>query len=73
MQVDTTDVLCPITFVRIKVALDEMETGQMLTARINSGEPLKNLPRSAEEEGHKVLGITQNADGTYNLQIEKCG
>jgi len=71
MEVDTTDVICPITFVRIKVALDEMDVGGILTARINDGEPLKNLPRSAEEEGHRVVDLSQNPDGTYNLLIQK--
>ena len=54
-KVDVTDVVCPVTFVKTKVALEEMDEGQILQVHINGGEPLKNVPRSVAEEGHTVL------------------
>ena len=53
-KVDVTDVVCPVTFVKTKVALEEMDEGQILQVHINGGEPLKNVPRSVAEEGHTV-------------------
>lgn len=35
--VDITDVNCPITFVKAKVALDELEEGEVLKVHMNGG------------------------------------
>lgn len=70
---DITDVVCPITFVKAKVALDELEEGQILSIRLNDGEPVQNVPRSIKDEGHQVLKLVNNNDGTYNLIVRKVG
>ncbi|MDR2797829.1 MAG: sulfurtransferase TusA family protein [Treponema sp.] len=72
-QVDITTVVCPVTFVKTKVALDELEDGQVLEVRLNQGEPIQNVPQSLKEEGHKVLKVSQNEDGTYRLLVIKGG
>ncbi|GHT11389.1 transcriptional regulator [Planctomycetales bacterium] len=71
--VDITDVVCPITFVKAKVALEELDEGQILSIRMNDGEPVQNVPRSIKDEGHKVLKLFDNKDGTYNLIVQKAG
>ena len=65
--VDITDVVCPVTFVKAKVALEELDDGQILSIHMNDGEPVQNVPRSIKEEGHKILKLLQNEDGTYDL------
>ena len=69
--VDITDVICPVTFVKAKVALEELEIGEVLRVHMNGGEPVQNVPRSMKEEGHKVLKLNKNDDGTYDLIVEK--
>lgn len=69
--VDITDVVCPVTFVKAKVALEELDDGQILSIRMNDGEPVQNVPRSIKEEGHKILKLLQNEDGTYNLIVKR--
>ena len=71
--VDITDVVCPVTFVKTKVALDEMDDGQILRVHLNDGEPVGNVPRSVKDEGHQILKLTENGDGTYDLLIRKVG
>ncbi|MGN1194627.1 MAG: sulfurtransferase TusA family protein [Acutalibacteraceae bacterium] len=71
--VDITDVVCPVTFVKAKVALEELDDGDILSIRMNDGEPVQNVPRSIKEEGHKVLKLLSNDDGTYNLIVQKVG
>ena len=71
--VDITDVVCPVTFVKAKVALEELDDGDILEIRLNDGEPVQNVPRSLKEEDHKVLKLTQNDDGTYRLIVQKVG
>ena len=71
--VDITDVVCPTTFVKAKVALEELDDGQILSIRLNDGEPVQNVPRSIKEEGHQVLKLTDNNDGTFELIVKKVG
>ena len=72
-RVDITDVVCPTTFVKAKVALEELEEGEILSIRMNDGEPVQNVPRSIKEEGHKILKLIDNEDGTYDLIVQKVG
>jgi len=69
--VDITDVVCPVTFVKTKVALEDLEEGEILQVHLKDGEPVQNVPRSVKDEGHKVLKLQDNGDGTYELYIRK--
>jgi len=69
--VDITDKVCPLTFVTAKVAIEELDDGQILAIRLNDGEPVQNVPRSFKEDGHKVLRLFDNEDGTYTLYVRK--
>lgn len=72
-QVDITDVVCPVTFVKAKVAIEELDDGEVLQVHLNDGEPVQNVPRSMKEEGHQVLKLIDNEDGTYELFVRKVG
>ncbi len=69
--VDITDVVCPMTFVKAKVAIEGLEAGQTLEIHMNGGEPIQNVPRSMKDEGHTVLNVDANEDGTYNVLVKK--
>lgn len=71
--VDISDVVCPITFVKVKVALEELDDGQVIEVRMNEGEPIQNVPRSLKDEGHKVTRVINNSDGTFTIYVEKGG
>ena len=70
-KVDITDVVCPVTFVKAKVALEELEDGQILDLRMNDGDAVQNVPRSIKEEGHQILKLEDNGDETYTLIVRK--
>ena len=69
--VHITDVVCTVTFVKAKVALEELDDGEILAIRMNDGEPVQNVPRSIKEEGHQILKLNNNEDGTYTLIVKK--
>jgi len=69
--VDITDVVCPITFVKAKCAIEELNEGQIIAVHMNDGEPVQNVPRSIKEEGHQILKLIDNEDGTYDLIVKK--
>ena len=70
-EVDITDKVCPMTFVKAKVAIDELDDGEILAIRMNDGEPVQNVPRSMKEEGHQILKLADNEAGTYTLYVKK--
>ena len=53
-QLDVTELTCPMTWVRAKLALGRMAPGEELVVRCAPGEALENVPRSAREAGHDV-------------------
>ena len=58
--VDITDVVCPVTFVKAKVALEELDDGQILAVRMNNGEPVQNLiPVFHANRWQEYLGISK--------------
>ncbi len=69
--VDITDKVCPLTFVKAKVAIEELEDGEVIAIHMNDGEPVQNVPRSIKEEGHQILKLVNNEDGTYDLIVRK--
>ena len=70
-RVEIPDVVCPMTFVKAKVAMEELEIGQVLAVTMNDGEPVQNVPRSFKEEGQQVLKLIDNENGTYDLIVKK--
>lgn len=69
--IDITDVVCPVTYVKVKVELEDMEPGQVLSVRLNSGDAMQNVPRSLKNDGHCVFDVTDNEDGTYTILVER--
>lgn len=60
-----------MTFVRTRLALDRMQSGQTLLVRLRGDEPRRNLPRTAAEQGHAVLAQQDLADGSTQLLLRK--
>ena len=70
---DITRELCPMTFVRTRLALDRMAVGECLLVLLRGSEPLSNVPRTAREQGHDVLSQEAGPDGITRLLIRKGG
>jgi TusA-related sulfurtransferase len=70
-QLDITTDTCPMTFVRTRLALDRMKSGETLLIRMRGEEPTRNVPRTAAEQGHTVLAQREAADGVTELLLRK--
>ena len=62
---DITSDVCPMTFVKTKLLIERMSSGQTAEIRLNAGEPLENVPRAVEEHGHTVLALVQQVSRTF--------
>ena len=72
-ELDITREVCPMTFVRTRLALDRMAPGQTLLVRLKGEEPLRNVPRTAKEQGHEVLSLEIDDDGVTRLLLRRGG
>ncbi len=68
---DLRGVLCPINWVQIKLALEELEEGAVMEVVLDDGEPMRNVPRSVKSEGHRIQRVEQQEDGAYLLAIAR--
>ena len=69
-RIDLRGVLCPINFVKTKLKLEMMDSGQILEVILDDGEPIRSVPRSIKEEGHKIIKV-ENVENAYHLLIKK--
>jgi len=68
---DITKEHCPMTFVKTKLALSKLNKGDILEVLLTKGEPLENVPKSATEQGYKVLSVEHVEGDVYKVIIEK--
>lgn len=71
LELDITRDICPMTFVRTRLALDRLLPRQHLLVRLRGEEPVRNVPRTAAEQGHAVASLTPQADGTHLLLLRR--
>jgi len=72
LTLDITREVCPMTYVRVKLALETLPDGAVLEVFLKGAEPLKNVPRSATEEGHAVLSLEEGTT-SWRLLLKKGG
>lgn len=67
---DLKGVGCPINFVKTKLQLETMDSGQLLEVTLDGGEPINNVPESIRREGHHVLDIKKVGEH-FRVLIQK--
>jgi tRNA 2-thiouridine synthesizing protein A len=62
-----------MTFVKARLQIEKMNAGEMLEIRLLGEEPLKNVPDSLTELGHRMVRIDREREDAdiYTLLIEK--
>ncbi|HJN25796.1 MAG TPA: sulfurtransferase TusA family protein [Rhodospirillales bacterium] len=73
---DITPETCPMTFVRTKLMIEKMASGEIIEVHLKGSEPLENVPRSVQDMGHSVLSLDPvdtdaGGDGVYRLLVLK--
>lgn len=63
--------VCPYTFVKSKLALEDMQPGQILRVIVDNPESAENVPRSLTNEGNEVLSVGQAGGGSWSILVRK--
>jgi sulfite reductase (ferredoxin) len=66
---DFRGVLCPLNYVKTKLVLEQMKDGQVLSVLLDE-EGARNVPQSAEQDGHQVLSVASQEEG-WRVVIRK--
>ena len=66
---DVTRDVCPMTFVRTRLALERLSAGDLLRVLLKGDEPRDSVPRMAEALGHAVLSQTQSQSDPSVLEL----
>ncbi|MBP2017710.1 TusA-related sulfurtransferase [Symbiobacterium terraclitae] len=69
--IDLRGDVCPITFAKTKIALEEMEVGQVLLVRLDYEPATRNVPRSAQMYGDEVLAVRAAGEGEWEVVLRK--
>lgn len=59
---DLRGVSCPLNYVKTKLKLEDLLSGQTMEVLLDDGEPIINVPRSLKEDGHKILEVKRVED-----------
>lgn len=68
---DITKEHCPMTFVKTKIKLSQIQKGDILEVLLTEGEPLNNVPKSAKEQGYNVISVEHVKDNVHKVTIQK--
>ncbi|MDR1849620.1 MAG: sulfurtransferase TusA family protein [Zoogloeaceae bacterium] len=67
---DYRGVACPMNFVKTKMDLAQMQSGEILEIVLDDGAPIDNVPQSVKSEGHTVLEQTRKGE-VWHVKIQK--
>jgi TusA-related sulfurtransferase len=73
-RIDLRQHACPVTWVKARIAIGRIPEGAILEILLRDGEPRENVPRSAAEDGHRVLlleSAPEEGAGTWRAWLER--
>ncbi len=70
---DLRGVACPMNYVKTKLKLEMMDNGEQLEVWLDAGEPIRNVPMSLRNDGHKILneGPLEPEAKHFKILVEK--
>ncbi|MBI3742385.1 MAG: sulfurtransferase TusA family protein [Chloroflexi bacterium] len=70
-EFDLKGEVCPYTFVKSKLALEMLESNQILQVVVDNDESATNVPKSMLNEGNTVLGVEKVNEKDWRLTFRK--
>jgi len=70
-ELDIRGEVCPYTFVKTKLALEEMQPGQVLRVLVDYEPATKNVPRSVRLQGDEVVGVEPCGVSQWAIVLRK--
>lgn len=71
VTLDLLGEVCPYTFVKTKLALEELAVGAELRIVVDHAPASRNVPRACKDDGHEVVSVAETADGAWEIVVRK--
>lgn len=63
--------VCPYTFLKSKLAVDQLEPGETLDILLGNAESASNVPRSLDAEGHEILALEKTGPTQWLVRVQR--
>ena len=71
LELDIRGEVCPYTFVKTKLALEEMTPGEVLRVLVDYEPATRNVPRSVALQGDEVLGVEPSGASEWAITVRR--
>ena len=72
-SIDIRGLVCPMTFVKAKLAIEVIEPGEVLEVLLDYEEASRSIPKSMKDHDHEVLGVEKVNDTDWVILVRKGG
>ena len=70
-ELDLRGEVCPYTFVKTKLRLEELDSGQDLNILLDDSAATANISKSLKSEGHEILDLKAVSGGVWQIIVKK--
>jgi len=70
-ELDIRGEVCPFTFVKSKLVLEQMKEGEVLRVLIDYEPSAENVPKSMREEGQEVIAVNKIGENLWEILVRK--
>lgn len=70
-SINIKGLVCPYTFVKAKLAIEDLEVGKVLEIILDYEEASRSIPKSMEDHGQTVLAVDKINETDWRLLIRK--
>lgn len=70
-KLDIKGVVCPYTLVKSKLAVEDLDVGQVVEILLDYPEASESIPKAMLNYGHSVLKVEKINDSDWVIQIRK--
>ena len=70
-ELDIRGEVCPFTFVKSKLVLEQMKEGEVLRVIIDYEPSAENVPKSMREEGQEVIAVNKIGENLWEILVRK--
>jgi tRNA 2-thiouridine synthesizing protein A len=70
-ELDLRGEVCPYTFVKTKLRLEELDSGQDLIILLDDSAATANVSKSLRNDGHEILDLKTMSGGVWQILVKK--
>ena len=70
-ELDLRGEVCPFTFVKSKLIIEQMNIGEVLKVILDYYPSVENVPKSMKDEYQEVLAVKQVGENLWEVYIRK--